>query len=98
MYIIGGVPIRLGTHAQRYDSPVSKQKPQRKRDINMSWILQKTGMHYDSPTIRYEVGYMEEVETNYRNVFKFQFSPVYVFKTLEEAERKVHYLNGGNNT
>ena len=96
IYIIGGVPMRIGSHSQY--SPTSASKPKRKRDINMSWILQKKVIYAMTETITtYEVGYMEEVELpNYSHVYKFQFLPIYKFKTIEEAEKKVHYLNGGN--
>lgn len=47
----------------------------------------------------YEVGYMEEVKTFVSGVgetLKFEFNPVYSLETIEEAELKVHFLNGGS--
>lgn len=49
--------------------------------------------------ISFEVGYMEEVKTFVSGIgeaLKFEFSPVYSFETIEEAELKVHFLNGGS--
>lgn len=47
----------------------------------------------------FEVGYMEEVVAFVEGIgetLKFEFNPVYSLETIEEAELKVHFLNGGS--
>jgi ABC-type molybdate transport system substrate-binding protein len=59
------------------------------------WIFrkqQKLDSDYDGyiSTGKYEVGWV-----NY-NQRPYGFYALYVYDTIEEAEQKVHYLNGGN--
>lgn len=48
------------------------------------WVIKQ---RYD----KFVVGYY--YDSNYDTV---EFESLYVFDTIEEAESKVHYLNGGN--
>lgn len=66
----------------------------------MAWLLRKKEITRSRrvETPGFEVGYMEEREIfveGMGNMMKFVFNPVYTFPSIEEAELKVNFLNGG---
>lgn len=126
LYIIGGVPMRIGDSHRSKEKNRSKAESKRRnvrRKILMAWLLRKKEItrlrrvvngtvphgafrnteELDLPvrqdeTLGYEVGYMEERKIfveGMGTMMKFEFNPVYTFGSIEEAENKVNFLNGG---
>lgn len=53
------------------------------------WIFAKTGIEL------YDVGYLTTANMNKKSTLSQRFDAIYQDLSLREAERKVHYLNGG---